>query len=293
MDLQLFLQVLSCCAIVTTIALFLCGIPICIEIMRRKGTKDISGIPFLMGLLGGSFWLRYGFLKDDSTMIIVNLVSVSLFSIYCLFYLAFANPRCGFAAKLTLVLSMIGAMIVLVEYNANLNYLGLVCMTFNIMNFGSPLAGLGVVLRKRCCDTLPLPMCVANLLVSSQWFLYGNIVRDTYIMVPNGIGMALAVLQLSLFLIFPRKENGKSVVSHVAGLFITREEKDVEKGDVASTQTVSTGISLANGKTLIRKLSEALDKKSKRSENSDDVDRDRKFRQRTRSVPDILKFKSL
>ncbi|ETN69944.1 mtN3/saliva family protein [Necator americanus] len=204
MDLQLFLQVLSCCAIVTTIALFLCGIPICIEIMRRKGTKDISGIPFLMGLLGGSFWLRYGFLKDDSTMIIVNLVSVSLFSIYCLFYLAFANPR-----------------------------------------------------------------------------------------VPNGIGMALAVLQLSLFLIFPRKENGKSVVSHVAGLFITREEKDVEKGDVASTQTVSTGISLANGKTLIRKLSEALDKKSKRSENSDDVDRDRKFRQRTRSVPDILKFKSL
>ncbi|KHJ97677.1 mtN3/saliva family protein [Oesophagostomum dentatum] len=61
--------------------------------MRRKGTKDISGVPFLMGLLGGSFWLRYGFLKDDSTMIIVNLVSVALFSIYCLFYLAFATPR--------------------------------------------------------------------------------------------------------------------------------------------------------------------------------------------------------
>ncbi|KHJ78870.1 mtN3/saliva family protein [Oesophagostomum dentatum] len=93
MDLQVFLQFLSCCAIITTIALFLCGIPICLEIMRRKGTKDISGVPFLMGLLGGSFWLRYGFLKDDSTMIIVNLVSVALFSIYCLFYLAFATPR--------------------------------------------------------------------------------------------------------------------------------------------------------------------------------------------------------
>ncbi|EYC10134.1 hypothetical protein Y032_0057g2779 [Ancylostoma ceylanicum] len=290
MDLQLFLQVLSCCAIITTIALFLCGIPICIEIMRRKGTKDISGVPFLMGLLGGSFWLRYGFLKDDSTMIIVNLVGVSLFAIYCLFYLAFANPRCGFATKLTMVVSLIGAMAAWVEYNANLNYLGIACMTFNILNFGSPLAGLGVVLRKRCCDTLPLPMCIANLLVSSQWFLYGNIVRDAYIMVPNGIGMALAVFQLSLFVIFPRQENGKSVASHVVGLFSAREE-DVEKGDVTSTQTASTGISLVSGKKLMRKLSETLDRKSKRSESVDGCDKDSKFRHRTSSVPDISKHK--
>ncbi|KAK6015369.1 mtN3/saliva family protein [Ostertagia ostertagi] len=73
MDLQTFLQILSCSAILTTVCLFLCGIPICIEIIRRKGTQDISGIPFLMGFIGGSFWLRYGFLKDDSVMIIVNV----------------------------------------------------------------------------------------------------------------------------------------------------------------------------------------------------------------------------
>ncbi|KHJ75179.1 mtN3/saliva family protein [Oesophagostomum dentatum] len=92
---------------------------------------------------------------------------------------------CGFASQLALVLSLIGGMVAYVEYNANLNYLGMACMTFNILNFGSPLAGLGVVMRKRCVDTLPLPMCVANLLVSSQWFLYGNIVRDAYIMVSS------------------------------------------------------------------------------------------------------------
>ncbi|VDO64872.1 unnamed protein product [Heligmosomoides polygyrus] len=184
-----------------------------------------------MGLLGGSFWLRYGFLKDDSTMIIVNVVAVSLFTMYCLFYLAFATPRCAFATKFAFILSLIGGMCAWVVYTPNINYLGVACMTFNIMNFGAPLAGLGVVLRKRCCDTLPLPLCVANLLVSSQWFLYGNIVRDPYIMVPNGIGMALAVLQLSLFVIFPRKENGKSVVSHFADLFSIRES-DVEKGEL-------------------------------------------------------------
>ncbi|VDL83233.1 unnamed protein product [Nippostrongylus brasiliensis] len=260
MDLQLILQILSCCAIVTTIALFLCGIPICIEIMRRKTTKDISGVPFLMGLLGGSFWLRYGFLKEDSTMIIVNVVAVSLFFIYCLFYMAFSNPRVSFSLFLEKN-----------EYRPNIDYLGLMCMTFNILNFGAPLAGLGVVLRKRCCDTLPLPMCVANLLVSSQWFLYGNIVRDAYIMAPNGIGMALAVLQLSLFVIFPRKENGKSVVSHFADFFIGRRTEDVEKGESAG---------FIDGKRT-RKYSEGAM-----------ANADRKAA-RSLSVPDCSKFKSV
>jgi len=46
------LSVLSICAIITTVSLFFCGIPICIEIFRRKCTKEISGFPFIMGFLG-------------------------------------------------------------------------------------------------------------------------------------------------------------------------------------------------------------------------------------------------
>lgn len=286
MNLQLILQILSCCAIITTIALFLCGIPICFEIMRRNGTTDISGVPFLMGVLGGSFWLRYGLLKMDYTMIIVNVVGVTLFSIYCFYYFAYTNPKFWFGIKLFLVASLIGTMIALVELRPNMDYLGLACMTFNIINFGAPLAGLGVVLRKRCCDTVPLPMCIANLLVSSQWFLYGNIVRDAYIMVPNGIGMALAVLQLSLFVIFPRRENGKSVVSRMAKFFCT--SVDVEKG--VSSVAMSASISLANGKELMRKFSETLEKKTSFSDNLAAIEV-RRTRQRTCSVPEIPKRK--
>ncbi|KJH51730.1 mtN3/saliva family protein [Dictyocaulus viviparus] len=288
MDLQLFLQILSCTAIITTIALFLCGIPICMEIMRRKGTKDISGVPFLMGVLGGSFWLRYGFLKMDHTMIIVNVVSVSLFSMYCLFYLAYSSPKWRFGIKLLSITSLIGLMLAWVQWRPNLDYLGIVCMTFNIINFGAPLAGLGVVLRKRCCDTVPLPLCVANLLVSSQWFLYGNIIRDAYIMAPNGIGMALAVLQLSLFVIFPRRENGKSVASRVAGFFSNPE--DVEKGVGISTKTISTSLPIASGMKLMRKLSETLEKKSWPTDNFG-VSSVQRARPRTFSVPDISKAK--
>lgn len=44
-------------------------------------------------------------------------------------------------------------------------------------------------------------------MVSTEWFLYGILVKDFYLILPNGIGSALAFGQLFLFIIFPRKPN--------------------------------------------------------------------------------------
>jgi len=101
-------------------------------------------------------------------------------------------------------------------------------MAFNIVNFGAPLAGLRVVLRKRCCDTLPLPMCTANLLVSAQWFAYGLLINDIYVTIPNGCGIILALLQLSLFLLFPMEQDGISPMGRIAGCCIESAVAEAE-----------------------------------------------------------------
>jgi solute carrier family 50 protein (sugar transporter) len=206
------LSVLSITAIITTISLFFCGIPICLEIWRRKSTHEISGFPFVMGFLGGTFWLRYGLLKLDLTMITVNAVGVSLMFLYLIFYIFYSEKKTFIVSQTVAVFTIIGAMLIAVQVYGNdvLSPLGFVSMTFNIVNFGAPLAGVRVVLRKKCCDTLPLPLCTANLLVSSQWCLYGILVNDIYIIVPNGIGIILALIQLFLFLIFPRTQGGRA-----------------------------------------------------------------------------------
>ncbi|CCD69688.1 Sugar transporter SWEET1 [Caenorhabditis elegans] len=231
--LEVVLQVLSISAITTTIALFFCGIPICMQIRRQGAVGDISGVPFLMGVLGGSFWLRYGLLKMDYVMIIVNVVGVACMAFYCVFFLIYSLPKKTFTCQLILVTSTIGGMVLWIALKPNLDYLGVICMTFNIMNFGAPLAGLGVVLKNREVSTLPLPMCVANFLVSSQWCLYGNLVSDIYIIIPNGIGMFLAIVQLALFVVLPIRENEKSPLEKLASWFTGRDSKvkDLERGD--------------------------------------------------------------
>uniref|UniRef100_A0A8R1EH78 Sugar transporter SWEET1 n=1 Tax=Caenorhabditis japonica TaxID=281687 RepID=A0A8R1EH78_CAEJA len=97
----------------------------------------------------GSFWLRYGMLKMDYTMIIVNVVGVSFMAGYCLYFLCHSLPKKTFACQLFIVFLAVSGMIVWVAIKPSLNYLGIVCMTFNIINFGAPLAGLAVMAESR------------------------------------------------------------------------------------------------------------------------------------------------
>ncbi|KAM3725513.1 Sugar transporter SWEET1 [Dirofilaria immitis] len=206
------LKCLSVSAFITTVLLFFCGIPICVNIWKRRSTKDISAVPFLMGVLGAVYWLRYGLMKMDYTMIAVNVFAATLMGLYLIFYYFMTEKKLWISIEVCAVIFLISLMLLLVQiYGRDIFHpLGFTCMTFNILNFGAPLAGLKVVLRQRSCETLPLPMCIANLLVSSQWALYG-------ILTPNAIGMMLAMIQIALFLIFPMKQGRLSPVQRCFG----------------------------------------------------------------------------
>jgi len=168
-----------------------------------------------MGFLGACFWLRYGSLKEDFTMISVNMVGSTLMLVYLLFYIYFTKRKRFIIAQFIAIVSLILTMLVAVHIyqHGSLSVLGFISMSFNILNFGAPLAGVKIVFRKKCCDSLPLPLCTANLLVSAQWTIYGVLVDDIYIIIPNSAGVVLAILQLSLFLIFPQKVGGNALLS--------------------------------------------------------------------------------
>ena len=55
---------------------------------------------------------------------------------------------------------------------------------------------IGTVLRTRSVEYMPLPLSAMTLLCSSSWLWYSVLVVDTFIMVPNGIGVILGILQV-------------------------------------------------------------------------------------------------
>ncbi|KAK0399425.1 hypothetical protein QR680_003041 [Steinernema hermaphroditum] len=209
-----FLNVLSILAFFTTVGLFFCGIPICRQIWKRKDTNEISGAPFLMGVVGGSCWLTYGYLKNDHTVMYVTGTQVFLYSSYTVFYFIMTKKKFWISVKIAVVVTLCVTLFALTHFFGHKVFhpLGIICMTLNTADFGAPLAGLRVVIRRRATSTLPLPLCIANFLVSSEWFLYGLLVKDWYLITPNGIGSVLAVSQLILFIVLPRKPNQRAPI---------------------------------------------------------------------------------
>ncbi|KRY00645.1 Sugar transporter SWEET1, partial [Trichinella pseudospiralis] len=200
MELQ-FLDLLSISATFSTIGMFLVGIPMCKSIIRKKSSEGVSPVPFAM--------CAYGILKHDRTIVLINLVGFILQVLYYMVLYSHSKQKSFIhLIMLAAILSCSALQYYLMKstnHNTTLNNLGKMCLVLNVLNFASPLAVLKEVIKSKSCESLPLPLCAANLIVAAQWFLYGLLVSDPYIKIPNMIGIALAVFQLSLFFIFPKE----------------------------------------------------------------------------------------
>jgi len=203
-----FLDYLSITAIVSTIGMFLTGIAICRTIKQRGSTEGISAVPFALCCVSCFFWLRYGLLKNDRTVIFINLVGLSLEIVYTLYYYVYTIRKGSLNQMLLISLATCAAMLIYIDgmappYDTAVAHLGMMCLTLNILNFGAPLASMKEVMRTKSTETLPGPLIFANLIVAFQWFLYGYLVDDIYMKVPNVIGIILSLIQLSFFVIYP------------------------------------------------------------------------------------------
>lgn len=204
---------LSAFAVGTTVCLFLTGFEICWRIRNQGTTDGISSGPFHMGFISGQLWLQYGLLRNDKTVIYVNTVATLLYSYYLLYYFVMApyatKKRCIRFVSLE-VLFLMGVHYCIHYHGLPAEIvrsrLGLCCVIFNIITVAAPLETLREVLRTRCTETMPLPLCFFTLLVTMEWLLYGILIDDIYIKAPNAIASVIAIAQLLPFLYFPRSK---------------------------------------------------------------------------------------
>lgn len=120
-------DVLAFSATVSTVLQFLTGSLICREYFKLKSVGDVcwtlwrlkdeilmnfitlqtSSLPFTIGMLSSSLWLRYGTLIEDTTLIVVNSIGASLFTLYSLSFFLFTVKKRKVLQQLMLVLLMI------------------------------------------------------------------------------------------------------------------------------------------------------------------------------------------
>uniref|UniRef100_A0A914YTY4 Sugar transporter SWEET n=1 Tax=Panagrolaimus superbus TaxID=310955 RepID=A0A914YTY4_9BILA len=202
-----FINVLSVTATISTIGLFLCGIPICQRIRQRGTTDGTSIAPFFLTCVGCFCMFGYGYLRKDMTVKFVNGVGFSFQVVYLFYYYMHTRVKRKVNKFIAAVIVIMCATVWYVNSERSLeekqNVLGTICMVLNIATIGSPLADIGQVISTKSTESLPFALCVANMVVSVQWLLYGFLINDFYIKMPNIVAVMISAVQLSLFIIYP------------------------------------------------------------------------------------------
>ncbi|KAI1724820.1 sugar efflux transporter for intercellular exchange domain-containing protein [Ditylenchus destructor] len=199
------LSVLSVTATTSTIGLFLCGIQICSRIRQRGTTEGTTVAPFLVTSISCICWFGYGVIKNDQAVMLVNSVGLLIQSIYLVYYYSKTRLRARLNKLITLefVTCIFTYWFVNSDVESKEGILGVICMLLNIASIGSPLLDVGQVIRTKSTESLPFMLCAGNMAVSIQWLLYGILVDDFYMKVPNSVAVVISIMQLSLFVIYP------------------------------------------------------------------------------------------
>lgn len=176
-----------------------------------------------MAFYANSFiWTVYGFTQGETIVFLQNFMSLCL-SVYSL-YIFFMMKREG-DPKIELRPSFLDSlvwpfiafwtclMIVLILMVRNLmlwpSTLGEIGAVMAIVQFASPMAVMGQVLIQGYTGGLvDMPLSILLLLMGLLWTVYGILISDSNIILPNFIGSVLAALQIFIVYTTPPTRDG-------------------------------------------------------------------------------------
>ncbi|KAI9224641.1 sugar efflux transporter for intercellular exchange-domain-containing protein [Blastocladiella britannica] len=198
-------ETLSVLATLVTIAYFLAPAP---AVWRMHSTKQLDAaefFPFVAMFINCALWTKYGLLLPDSAIFAVNSTGLVLAVIYIGVYYLHA-PDHKPLDRLLLAASAIVYPVLLYTQLATRDsattHAGLIACVCSVVMYGSPLAALRRVIAARSAAAMSAPVVALSLAVTILWTMYGFEVADANIIVPNVLGLVLAVASAALMVFY-------------------------------------------------------------------------------------------
>ncbi|XP_076652503.1 sugar transporter SWEET1 [Halictus rubicundus] len=207
---------LATTASICTILQFLAGVLVCRKIIKNGSTGNSSPLAFITCYTSCVLWMRYGMLIEDHFILLVNIFGAVLQASYVYVYILYSVKKLKIVREMIMATCFLGAVYIYSFYEQDKSlaakYVGFLSCTVTVLFFASPLMMMAHVIRMKNTESLPFPIIMASLVVSSQWFAYGCLLDDRFIQIPNFLGCVLSAFQLCFFVIY---RNDQSAGEHL------------------------------------------------------------------------------
>ena len=183
--------------------------PILQIIKLIKKEIPVSTIPaplFIFSILNCLLWTCYGILITQTSLYVCNSIGAFLTGVWIVIYLfyLFKKRYAHFAFVVFVFANFVFEIIFFCFYIGNKSAthqkaISYVAMVINVVMYAAPGEKILTVIKTNNYKLLPIASSVAAFFNSLSWFMFGLFLGEIGIIVPNVLGMALALMQLGVF----------------------------------------------------------------------------------------------
>ncbi|XP_006663471.1 bidirectional sugar transporter SWEET14-like [Oryza brachyantha] len=189
---------------------YLAPLPTFYRIYKSKSTQGFQSIPYVVALFSAMLWIYYALLKSDECLLItINSAGCVIETLYIAVYLVYAPKKARvFTARLLLLVNVgVFGLILLLTLLLSAGprrvvVLGWVCVGFSVSVFVAPLSIMRLVVRTKSVEFMPFSLSLSLTVSAVVWFLYGLLIKDKYVALPNVLGFTFGVIQMGLYAMY-------------------------------------------------------------------------------------------
>jgi len=210
-----------------SIILYFSPIPIFFKLCKGKlRYNETPNLTVILNYIASFNWFIYGYLLED-LHIIVGFMAGSIFSLLCIItYIIFLSKmkftKALFTGLILFTLSAIIYFLFAVMIN-NKDVVGYVCVVCSIICSFEPILVVKKVVKFRNFKYISIKLVVLSLVGSTCWVIYGFMIINFQLIIPNFVRMVFSLILMFIWNIFKKR---KPIIEEVANYSITTTTKD-------------------------------------------------------------------
>ncbi|KAF3513302.1 hypothetical protein F2Q69_00001382 [Brassica cretica] len=197
---------------ITSFFVCLAPIPTFLNIYKRKSSEGYQCIPYVISMFSAMLWIYYAMMKEKVIiMITINTFSFFIQICYISFFVFYAPKKeQTLTVKFVLFVDVFAFGFIffptyfLLDGKQRVQILGYICMVFSLCVFVAPLGVIWKVIKTRSAEFMPFGLSFFLTLSAVMWLVYGILLKDINIMLPNVLGIILGMLQMILYWIYKK-----------------------------------------------------------------------------------------
>ena len=198
----------------TAIALVFYIVPIVPYWKLIKGEltlKESPGLLLICSFLNCILWSDYGLLTNKFSVYFANGLGGAITLIFItIFLIHLADRKILFSLiYIFFLIACVTEIYFFCYYILDPEITAIIANVFNVLMYAAPGEKIYIICKNGNYKLIPIWSTLGGLACSTSWMFYGIYKKDKYLIIPNALGCASAIVQLIVYIIYRNKYYSK------------------------------------------------------------------------------------